>query len=149
MKNEKKAKAVEAVKPLGDFIVTREIFREETDEQSALYGYVLKDKLIVNGKEREIRIDFAAKDAGGYEMLDIIFMISDFAYLVMHDETMKDEDGKATQYRVYEIANEDDLGVKYVYKVKPARESDKALLNVLIQQRQIFIENIDVAAEGN
>ena len=129
--------------------VTRELLDAKTKSGDDMYGYVLKEKIVVNGQEREIRVDFAAKDIGGYDMLDIIFMISDFAYLVMHDETMKDEDGKATQYRVYEIANEDELGVKYVYKVKPARESDKALLNVLIQQRQIFIENIDVAAESN
>ncbi len=148
MKDEKKTQAVE-VKALSDFIITREIFRKETEEQSALYGYVLKDKLIVNGKEREIRIDFVAKDSGGYEMLDIIFMISDYAYLVMHDETMNDDDGKKTQYRVYEVVNEDDFGVRYTYKVKPARESDKAMLNVLIQQRQIFIENFDVSADVN
>jgi len=143
VKTEKKVEEV-AKAPLSDFIITREKFRDAVDDKAALYGYVIKDKLLINGQERSIRIDFSAKDAGGYEMLDIIFMISDYAYLLMHDETMTDNDGRKSKYRVYEIVNEDDYGIRYAYKVKPSRESDKALLDVLIQQRNVFIENIEV-----
>ena len=148
MKNERIENVVEAKAPLSAFVVTREVFREEADGQPALYGYVLKDKLIVAGRQRDIRIDFAAKDPGGYEMLDIIFMLADYAYLVMHDESMTDNAGNKSLYRVYEIVNEDEFGIRYAYKVKPSRESDKAMLDVLIQQKNVQVESISIDPEA-
>ena len=119
--------------------VVRELITDaKTKSGEDMYKYVLKEKVKVNGKEREIRVDFAAKDIGGYEMLDIIFMTGEEAFLSMHEETMKDEaTGEDRTYTIYEIWNEDDEGVVYVYKVKPMRESDKAKLNVILQKRAV------------
>ena len=121
--------------------VTRELLDAKTKSGDDMYGYVLKEKIVVNGQEREIRVDFAAKDIGGYDMLDIIFMTGEEAFLSVREEFMTDDKtGEVTPYMVYEIWNEDDDGIPYVYKVKPMRESDKAKLNVVLQKRALAYE---------
>lgn len=129
--------------------VTRELLDAKTKSGDDMYGYVLKEKIVVNGQEREIRVDFAAKDIGGYDMLDIIFMTGEEAFLSVREEFMTDEKtGEVTPYMVYEIWNEDDDGIPYVYKVKPMRESDKAKLNVVLQKRALAYERMQQAAEA-
>ena len=128
--------------------VTRELLDAKTKSGDDMYGYVLKEKIVVNGQEREIRVDFAAKDIGGYDMLDIIFMTGEEAFLSVREEFMTDDKtGEVTPYMVYEIWNEDDDGIPYVYKVKPMRESDKAKLNVVLQKRALAYERMQQAAK--
>lgn len=129
--------------------VTRELLDAKTKSGEDMYGYVLREKIVVNGREREIRVDFAAKDVGGYDMLDIIFMTGEEAFLSVRQEHMTDEKtGEVTDYMVYEIWNEDEDGIPYVYKVKPMRESDKAKLNVILQKRALAYERAQQAAEA-
>lgn len=129
--------------------VTRELLDAKTKSGDDMYGYVLKEKIVVNGQEREIRVDFAAKDIGGYDMLDIIFMTGEEAFLSVREEFMTDDKtGEVTPYMVYEIWNEDDDGIPYVYKVKPMRESDKAKLNVVLQKRALAYERMQQAANS-
>lgn len=129
--------------------VTRELLDAKTKSGDDMYGYVLKEKIVVNGQEREIRVDFAAKDIGGYDMLDIIFMTGEEAFLSVREEFMTDDKtGEVTPYMVYEIWNEDDDGIPYVYKVKPMRESDKAKLNVVLHKRALAFERMQQAAEA-
>ena len=71
--------------------VTRELLDAKTKSGDDMYGYVLKEKIVVNGQEREIRVDFAAKDIGGYDMLDIIFMTGEEAFLSVREEFMTDD----------------------------------------------------------
>lgn len=128
--------------------VVRELLDAKTKGGEDMYGYVLREKIIVNGREREIRVDFAAKDIGGYDMLDIIFMTGDEAFLSVHEENMTDDKtGELTSYMVYEIWNEDEDGIPYVYKVKPMRESDRAKLNVVLRKRALAYERALAAAE--
>lgn len=128
--------------------VTRELLDAKTKSGDDMYGYVLKEKIVVNGQEREIRVDFAAKDIGGYDMLDIIFMTGEEAFLSVREEFMTDDKtGEVTPYMVYEIWNEDDDGIPYVYKVKPMRESDKAKLNVVLQKRALAYERLNKLTE--
>lgn len=129
--------------------VVRELLDAKTKAGEDMYGYVLREKITVNGREREIRVDFAAKDIGGYDMLDIIFMTGEEAFLSVREEYMTDEKtGEVTPYMVYEIWNEDEDGIPYVYKVKPMRESDKAKLNVVLQKRALAWERAQKAAEA-
>ena len=129
--------------------VTRELLDAKTKSGEDMYGYVLREKITVNGREREIRVDFAAKDVGGYDMLDIIFMTGEEAFLSVRQEHMTDEKtGEVTEYMVYEIWNEDEDGIPYVYKVKPMRESDKAKLNVILQKRALAYDRAQQAAEA-
>lgn len=139
-------------KVLSELKVVRELLNNKTKSGEDMYCYVIRDYVRIldkktgEVKEREIRVDFAAKDLGGYDMLDIIFMVDDEAYLSMTDETMVDEvTKKESTYTVYEIWNEDADGTVYTYKVKPMRESDKAKLNAIIQKRIKTYEAADNA----
>lgn len=117
-------------------------------DKKEYWGYVVKGKIVrvKNGKrlEKEITVDFVAKDQGGYEVLDLIFFDTDEATLVMRDETMTNEKtGEKSTYTVYEVQAEDDDGTVYSYKVKPSRESDKSLLNMLINSRNVGGGNVE------
>ena len=130
--------------------VTRELLDAKTKSGDSMYGYVLKEEVVVNGQKREIRVDFAAKDIGGYDMLDIIFMTGEEAFLSVREEFMTDDKtGEVTPYMVYEIWNEDEDGVPYIYKVKPMRESDKAKLNVILHKRALAFERAQQEAEAS
>ena len=143
-KNEKKQEQA-----IMELKVTRELLDAKTKSGDDMYGYVLKEEIVVNGQKREIRVDFAAKDVGGYDMLDIIFMTGEEAFLSVREEFMTDDKtGEVTPYMVYEIWNEDNDGIPYVYKVKPMRESDKAKLNVVLQKRALAFERMEQAAEA-
>ncbi len=130
--------------------VKRELLNSKTKAGADMYCYVCKDvvssKVLVNGKleerKREIRCDFVAKqnDFGGYDMLDLIFMFGDDANLSLRQESMTDDNKNTTTFIVYEIWNTDDDGVVYSYKVKPMNESDKAVLNVIVQRAILSME---------
>ena len=107
--------------------VEREMFTAK--DKREMYGYFVRGQI----RGREVKVDFNAKDQGGYETLDLIFDINPKAELLIHDETMTDDKGNVTKYRVYEVQNVDELGIVYKYKVKPARDSDITYLNVLLQ----------------
>lgn len=146
MKKNEKNSNTQAEKML-ELKVVRELLDAKTKAGEDMYGYVLREKIVVNGREREIRVDFAAKDIGGYDVLDIIFMLGDEAFLSVREEHMTDDKtGEVTDYMVYEIWNEDEDGIPYVYKVKPMRESDKAKLNVVLNKRALAFERAQAAA---
>ena len=125
--------------------VKRELIEDaKTKAGEDMYSYVMREMFKVNGQDREFRAEFTTKgtDFGGYDMLDIIFMVSDEAYLTVREEYMTNEKtGEAVPYSVYEIWNKDEDGVIYAYKVKPSRDSDKAKLNVIIQKKQLALQN--------
>ena len=125
--------------------VRRELIENaKTKAGEDMYAYVMSEIFKVNGQDREFRAEFTTKgtDFGGYDMLDIIFMISDEAYLSVKEEFMTNETtGETVPYMVYEIWNQDDEGVTYSYKIKPARDSDKAKLNVIIQKKTLALQN--------
>lgn len=119
--------------------VTRQPFTSGKDNKE-YYGYVVKGNIVrvKNGKrfEKEVEVNFVAKDQGGYEVLDLIFFETEEAKLRMREETMtNDKTGEITNYTVYEVYSEDDDGTEYSYKVKPSRESDKALLSMLLSSQ--------------
>ena len=106
--------------------VEREKFVGNDDKE--YYAYFIKGKV----RNRDIKVDFAPKDKGGYEPLDIVFDISDKAELVIGLEEMKDNDGHVTKYTTYKVKTIDEFGIVYECGVKPTRDSDKALLGMLI-----------------
>lgn len=127
---EKKATANEqATQNVDNLVVERETF--ESKDGREMYGYYVAGKV----RGRDVKVDLVAKDQGGYEILDIIFDIKPTADLILHDEEMTNDDGSKMKYTVYEVQNIDEDGIKYTYKVKPARDSDKTILDILLQQR--------------
>lgn len=107
----------------------RESFVANNGEQ--YWSYLLKGKI----RQRDVKVDFAPKDKGGYEPLDIVFEISDKAELVMIEETMTDAvTGKRTKYMQYKARTIDENGFIYECGIKPSRDSDKALLQMILNQ---------------
>ena len=128
-------KANEAVKENAietGFELTREEF--EGRDKKKYWSYAIHGKV----RGRDVKVDFVAYDQGGYEVLDIIFDVKPTAELVITDGSMTNQDtGEVVNFRTYEARNVDpDDGIEYRYKIKLARESDKALLNMLLQQKQ-------------
>lgn len=107
-------------------VLERESFKGNDGRE--YYSYFLKGKV----RTRDVKVDFAPKDKGGYEPLDIIFDVSPKAELVMTEETMTDSNGKETKYMSYKARTIDEDGLVYECGIKPSRDSDKALLGMLL-----------------
>ncbi len=108
--------------------VERESFKGSDGKE--YWSYIVKGQV----RGRDIKVDFAPKDKGGYEPLDIVFDVAPKAELVMSDEEMVDSNGKATKYTSYKVLTVDEDGMPYECGVKPSRDSDKALLKMLLNQ---------------
>lgn len=100
-------------------------------EGRAFWNYKLKGTI----RDRQVHVDFIPKDSGGYEVLDIVYSIADnnMATLVMTTESMTDALGKKTKYVSYKVVNTDKIGTLECY-VKPARDSDKTLLSMILAE---------------
>ncbi len=123
----KNNETVEDVKEIKLFI-EREGFKGNDGKD--YWAYILKGQV----RGRDVKVDFAPKDKGGYEPLDIVFDVSPKAELVMTDEEMTNDAGKTTKYISYRVRTIDELGIEYSCGVKPSRDSDKALLTMLLNQ---------------
>ena len=134
MANEKNGKAVVTETINGNLVITRDPILGKNGSQLKTQNGRLYFAYVVRGNIRgqEKRIDFAPKDQGGYEPLDILFDISPKAELVMTEEEMTDISGKVTKYTAYKAQVIDEDGEKWACGVKPQRDSDKALLNFLL-----------------
>ena len=110
--------------------VERETY--ETRDKKEYYNYFVRGQI----RGREVRAELAPKnkDFDGYELLDIIFDIAPTAELYIHDEASETASGGKSRYTVYEVQNTDEDGILYSYKLKPRAESDKSILNVLLQK---------------
>lgn len=117
---------------MATLIVEREIY--ESKDKKQYYGYFVRGKV----RGREVRADLMPKnkDFDGYGILDIIFDIAPTAQLLVSEEKSESASGLLTQYTVYEVQNTDEDGIIYSYKLKPRAESDKSILNMLLQQAQ-------------
>lgn len=112
-----------------------------TSNGQEMFAYAVNDTLyqkkggVIIG-EKPIKVDFVAKDYGGYEVLSFLFEVSDNPVLKITDETMVNEkSGEVTSYRTFTVMVTDGDGIPYEYKVKPFKESDKSLLDALISQK--------------
>lgn len=127
MENEKKAKMTKEEIKEQKLYVEREQFKG--NDGNDYWSYILKG--VVRG--RNVKVDFAPKDKGGYEPLDILFDVAEKAELLIGDEEMTDSvTGAKTKYKTYTLRTVDEDGIEYLCSVKPSRDSDKALLTMLI-----------------
>lgn len=150
--NQNVAEAAEAVV----LKVTRELLDVKTASGADMYAYVLREKCVMGEVEREVKVEFVVpsvsgiKDMAGYEMLDIIFMFGDDANLSIEEKTRVDQNtGEVSDYKVYEIWNEDKDGIKYRYNVQPSRASDKAKLDFILQKKKLELEKATASATKN
>ena len=138
MANEKKgtAQGTEKVTETknGNLVIVRKPIVDEKGNQliskdnHPLYAYMVCG--YIRGQEK--KIDFAPKDQGGYEPLDILFDMTDKAELIMSDEVMVNDDGTKTPYVSYKVQTVDEDGEIWDCGVKPQRDSDKVLLKFLL-----------------
>ena len=135
MANETKKTANVATETLnGNLVIVREAIIGKDGKQlitkdgRPYFAYIVRS--VIRGQEK--KVDFAPKDKGGYEPLDILFDISDKAELIMTDEVMTDENGNKTPYVSYKVQVVDEDGEIWECGVKPQRDSDKALLKFLL-----------------
>lgn len=100
----------------------------KTKDGRPYFAYIVRGN--VRGQEK--KVDFAPKDKGGYEPLDVLFDMSDKVELTMSDEVMTNDDGTKTPYVAYRAQVVDEDGEIWDCGVKPQRDSDKALLKFLL-----------------
>jgi len=82
---------------------------------------------------REVRVAIVPPDRGGYAVLDIVFGDSMEAELALKPYEIKDETtGKVIKGNSYAVRSQDGDEV-YECTVKPFRNSDKMLLNMLLK----------------
>ena len=107
--------------------VERETF-EKNDK--VYFSYFIKGK--VRGKD--VKVAIVPPDNGGFAVLDIVFGDAMAAELMLTPYEIKDDKtGKVIKGNTYAVHTVDENGEIYECKVKPYRESDKALLNMLLR----------------
>ena len=112
------------------------VHKEPVEYNGKIYNrYFIKG--VVRG--REVKIDIAPPnkdtDMGGYTVLDIVFGELDRAELIIEPYEIKDE----KTHRViagnrFIVRTVDEDGKTYECAVKPARTSDKSLLQMLLSE---------------
>ena len=106
--------------------VERETF-EKNDK--TYYSYFIKGVV----RNTEVKISVIPPDKGGYTVLDIVFGGAMQAELVLKPYEIKDDSGKVLKGNTYGVKSVDEDGQIYECKIKPFRDSDKALLNMLLR----------------
>lgn len=106
--------------------VEREVYEKDNKEY---FSYFIKG--VVRGKE--VRVLITPPDKGGYTVLDIVFGNEMAAELTLTPYEIKDEKGKVMKGNTYGVRSVDEDGQIYECKIKPFRDSDKALLNMLVR----------------
>lgn len=110
-----------------NIFVERDTFEKDG---KTYFSYFIKGE--VRGKE--VRVAIIPPDKGGYTVLDIVFGGEMKAELTLTPYEIKDEStGRVVKGNTYGVKTVDENGEIYECKVKPYRDSDKTLLNMLLR----------------
>lgn len=83
---------------------------------------------------KEVKAQIIPPDKGGFVVLDIVFDASLQVELAQTPYEFKDEaTGREITGTTYSVKSVDENGEIYECKVKPFRDSDKTLLNLLLR----------------
>lgn len=121
----------------GNFVLKRERITDKNGQPmksrdgNQMYSYALHG--VVRGS-RKVKVEFAPRDYGGYEPLDIVFDVSDNAELYVHDVTQEINGTKSTRTVYTAFTVDSTTGVRYECDVRPQRDSDKAKFNQLLAE---------------
>lgn len=114
-------------KKANKIMVERETFEKDG---KTYFSYFIKGKI----RGKEVRIAVVPPDRGGYSVLDIVFGNETKAELVVNPFEIKDEvSGKTVKGNTYLARTIDENGEVFECNIKPYRNSDKMLLNMLIK----------------
>ena len=106
--------------------VEREAFEHNG---KSYFSYFIKGTI----RGKEVKLAVVPPDKGGYAVLDIVFDKEMSCELALKPYEIKDEKGNVMKGNTYAVVSSDEDGFVYECPVKPARSSDKALLNMLIR----------------
>ena len=104
--------------------VERETFEKN---EKTYFSYFIKGNI----RGKDVKIAVAPPDKGGYTVLDIVFGDAMQAELKIMPFEIKGENGNVITGNTYSVFTKDESGEIYECSVKPYRNSDKALLNML------------------
>jgi len=93
------------------------------------WGYFIKGKIA----NHDVKVELIPDDAGGYGVLELVYLFSDEAFLNVKTTVSKNSMGRKVSYTNYEVYNIDpNTGKKLKMTVRPARKSDASLLDMII-----------------
>lgn len=108
-------------------MVERETFEKNG---KTYFSYFIKGYL----RGKEVKVAVVPPDKGGYAVLDIVFGNDMKAELVVNPYEIKDDaTGNVIKGNTYAVRTVDENGETYECNVKPYRNSDKTLLNMLMR----------------
>lgn len=108
-------------------MVERETFEKNG---KSYYSYFIKGNI----RGKDVRVLITPPDKGGYTVLDIVFGNEMSAELEVNPFEIKDDaTGKVITGNTYLARTVDENGEIYECSIKPYRNSDKALLNMIIK----------------
>ena len=108
-------------------MVERDTFEKDG---KTYFSYFIKGQI----RGKDVRVAVIPPDKGGYTVLDIVFGNEMKANLITNPYEIKDElTGKIIKGNSYAVQTKDENGEVYECNVKPFRNSDKTLLNMLMK----------------
>ncbi len=110
-------------------LVKREIFKSKKTNKDC-FNYFIEG----NVKGVDVKVGLVPPDLGGYTVLDIVFNGQNECNLIVTPFEIKDEKGNVISGNTFLVRSVDEDGEIYECKVKPARNSDKDMLGMLIRQ---------------
>jgi len=108
------------------------VVERETYEKNGKTFFTYFIKGIVRGKE--VKASVMPLDIGGYTVLDIVFGNANKADLIANPFEIKDEKtGSVLTGNTYSVRSVDENGEVYECRIKPYRNSDKMLINMILR----------------
>lgn len=112
----------------GKIFVERETFEKNG---RTFFSYFIKGNI----RGKEVKMAVVPPDEGGYTVLDIVFGSDMSAELILKPYEIKDEaTGRVIAGNSYAVQSVDEDGEVYECSIKPYRNSDKALLAMLVKK---------------
>lgn len=108
------------------------LVERETYERNGknYFTYFIRGKI----RDKDVRVAMVPPDRGGYAVLDIVFGNDNQVPLTTTPFEIKDEaTGRVFKGNTYSVVTTDDAGNNFECKIKPFRNSDKMLLNMLLK----------------
>ena len=119
-------------------VVVREKLKPRNKGDKPVFTYKVRGE--IRGQTLDATVTPA--DRGGYRLLGPLFGEALALPLMMVPYEMKDDQGKKVSGYTYKIATTDDFGITLECKMKPARDSDKRILECLIQIAQLKMKHV-------
>lgn len=116
-----------ANKKENQIVVERETYEKNGKQY---FSYFVKG----NVRGKDVKASVMPLDIGGYTVLDIVFGNEMKADLVLNPYEIKDEKtGSVMSGNTYSVRTVDENGEIYECRIKPAKNSDKSLLNMILR----------------